>query len=287
MSTHRFAVTGATGQLGRHVVETLLDRGVEPGQVVATGRAVERLEDLAARGVVVRRADMDEPATLAEAFDGVERLLLVSGSEPGDRVRQHTAAVEAAAAAGVARLVYTSIAGAGSTPMLLAQEHTGTEAVLADAGLTVTVLRNAFYVENYTAQLPTYAEHGLATAAGDGRVSLALRREYAEAAATVLLEDGHEGAVYTLGGPAATMADVAAALSEVSGQDVTLARMSVDELEQVLLGAGMPAAAATTFADVDRGIADGELLVTTDDLTRLLGREPLPLREAVAEALKA
>lgn len=278
-------VTGATGQLGRHVVESLLARGTDPGEVVATGRSVERLDDLAARGVVVRRADFDEPATLTDAFAGAERLLLVSGSEPGDRLRQHAAAIEAASEAGVDLLAYTSAPYAATTPLLLAGEHAATEEVLRGSGLPVAVLRNAWYVENYTGQVETYRAHGLATAAGDGRVSVALRREYAEAAAAVLLGDGHAGATYELGGEAVTMAEVAAAIGDVLGEEVVVTQLSVEALTGVLEGAGLPAPVAAVFADVDRGIAAGELEVPAADLTRLLGHAPLPLRDAVAEAL--
>lgn len=278
-------VTGATGQLGRQVVESLLARGTAPGDVVATGRAVERLDDLAARGVVVRRADFDEPDTLAAAFAGAERLLLVSGSEPGDRVRQHAAAVTAAGEVGVELLAYTSAPYATTTPLLLAGEHAATEELLRGSGLPVAVLRNAWYVENYTGQVDTYRAHGLATAAGDGRVSVALRREYAEAAAAVLLGDGHAGATYELGGEAVTTAEIATAIGDVLGEEVAVTRLSVDALRDVLVGAGLPEPAAEVFADVDRGIAAGELEVPAADLTRLLGRAPLPLRDAVAEAL--
>ncbi len=193
-------VTGATGHLGRLAVESLLDRGVAPEQIVATGRNVEKLADLAARGVVVRRADFDDPSTLAAAFAGADKVLLVSGSEVGKRVQQHTNAIDAAKAAGVALIAYTSIPYADRSSLLLAEEHAATERVLAASGVPHVLLRNSWYLENYTAQLPTYLEHGVAGAAGSGRVSAAARRDFAEAAATVLIEDGHAGAVYELGG---------------------------------------------------------------------------------------
>lgn len=278
-------VTGATGHLGRHVVESLLARGAEPGEVVATGRDPRRLDDLAARGVDVRRADYADPASLEQALAGARKVLLVSGNEFGQRVAQHTAVATAAAEAGVELLAYTSAPYAATTSLLLAGEHAATEAALAETGLPLTLLRNAWYVENYTAQLPTYLEHGMVGATGEGRVSLALRREYAEAAATVLLEDGHAGATYELGGPAVTLAELAAVIGEVAGQRVDHTDVPQETLVEILTEAGMPAESATVFADVDRGIAEGELEVPTADLTRLLGRAPLPLRDAVAEAL--
>ncbi len=278
-------VTGATGQLGRHVVESLLARGAEPGDVVATGRDPQRLADLAERGVDVRRADYSDPASLPAALAGARRVLLVSGNEFGQRVDQHTAVARAAADAGVELLAYTSAPYAATTSLLLAGEHAGTEAALHGLGLPLALLRNAWYVENYTAQLPTYREHGVVGAAGGGRVSLALRREYAAAAATVRLGGDHAGATYELGGPAVTLAELAAAISEVTGETIGYTDVPVATLTEILTGAGVPAEAARVFADVDRGIAAGELEVPTDDLERLLGDAPLPLRDAVAEAL--
>ncbi len=278
-------VTAASGQLGRAVVTSLLDRGAAPADVVATSRRPESLADLADRGVQVRRADYSEPATLTEALAGAERVLLVSGDEFGRRVAQHTAVVEAAVAAGAGLLAYTSAPHAATTSLALAAEHAATERVLVGSPIDHVLLRNAWYVENYTGQLATYREHGLVGATGEGRVSLALRREYAEAAAAVLLGEGHAGATYELGGEAVTLAELAAVIGDVTGEPIGHTDVPVAQLEQILLGAGLPAPAAATFADVDRGIAAGELLVPTDDLTRLLGRAPLSTTDAVREAL--
>jgi len=280
-------VTAASGQLGRAVVESLLARGADPASVVATARRPEALADLADHGVDVRRADYSDPASLRSALAGAEKVLLVSGNEFGQRVAQHTAVVEAVVEAGASLVAYTSAPYASTTSLALAAEHAATEKVLVDAPVDHVLLRNAWYVENYTGQVETYLEHGLVGATGDGRVSVALRREYAEAAATVLLTDGHAGATYELGGEAVTLAEVAAAITEVTGREVAHHDVTVAELEKVLLGAGLPEPAAQTFADVDRGIAAGELQVPTDDLTRLLGRAPLGLSDAVREALGA
>jgi NAD(P)H dehydrogenase (quinone) len=280
-------VTAASGQLGRAVVESLLARGADPASVVATSRRPETLADLAERGVDVRRADYSDPASLRTALGGAEKVLLVSGDEFGQRVAQHTAVIEAAVAAGAGLVAYTSAPYAATTSLALAAEHAATEKVLVDAAVDHVLLRNAWYVENYTGQVETYLEHGLVGATGDGRVSVALRREYAEAAATVLLTDGHAGATYELGGEAVTLDEIAAAVGEATGREVTHHDVPVAELEKILLGAGLPEPAAQTFADVDRGIAAGELEVPVDDLTRLLGRAPLGLRDAVREALGA
>ena len=278
-------VTGATGHLGRLAVEALLRRGVPAGEVVATGRRTEALADLADRGVVVRRADYDDEATLHGAFAGATALLLVSGSEVGQRVPQHAAAVRAARSAGVGLIAYTSIARADTSTLALAAEHRATEQLLAGSGVPHVLLRNGWYTENYTGQLPVYLEHGIAGAARDGRISAATRADYAEAAAVVVSEDGHAGAVYELGGEPFTMTELARVVSEATGRTVTYTDLPVEQYRQVLVGAGLPEPLAAVLADGDRGVADGELLVDPADLEGLLGRRPTPLAQAVAQAL--
>lgn len=280
-------VTGATGHLGRLAVEALMERGVPAADVVATGRRTETLADLAERGVVVRTADYDDEASLEEALAGADRLLLVSGSEVGQRVRQHGNAIAAARAAGVGFIAYTSIAHADTSTLLLAEEHRATEQLLAEAGVPHALLRNSWYTENYTAQLPVYLEHGIAGAAGDGAVSAATRADYAAAAAAVVATDGHAGAVYELGGAPFTMTELAQVVSAASGRTVTYTDLPVEQYQRVLVAAGLPEPAAAVFADGDRGVAAGELLVEGDDLARLLGRAPTSLPEAVAAAVAA
>jgi NAD(P)H dehydrogenase (quinone) len=280
-------VTGATGHLGRLAVEALVERGVPAADVVATGRRTETLTDLAERGVVVRTADYDDEASLEEALAGADRLLLVSGSEVGQRVRQHGNAIAAARAAGVGFIAYTSIAHADTSTLLLAEEHRATEQLLAEAGVPHALLRNSWYTENYTAQLPVYLEHGIAGAAGDGAVSAATRADYAAAAAAVVATDGHAGAVYELGGAPFTMAELAQVVSAATGRTVTYTDLPVEQYQRLLVAAGLPEPAAAVFADGDRGVAAGELLVEGDDLARLLGRAPTSLPEAVAAAVAA
>jgi NAD(P)H dehydrogenase (quinone) len=278
-------VTGATGHLGRLAVEALLNRGVPAGQIIATGRRTEALAGLAERGVVVRRADFDDEASLREAFTGAEKLLLVSGSEVGQRARQHANAIEAAKAVSVRFIAYTSIAKADASTLLLADEHRATEQLLAEAGVPHALLRNSWYIENYTGQLPVYLQHGIAGAAGTGRVSAATRADYAEAAAAVLAGDGHSGAVYELGGVPFTMADLAEVVSAATGQAVSYTDLPVEQYEAVLVEAGLPEPVAAVFADGDRGVADGELLVDGNDLEKLIGRAPTSLSDAVASAV--
>jgi NAD(P)H dehydrogenase (quinone) len=274
-------VTGATGHLGRFAVDALLNRGVPAEQIVAVGRNTEKLAELAARGVTVRRADYTDPASLAEAFAGADRLLLVSGSEVGQRTAQHANAIAAAKAAGVGLIAYTSILRADTSTMLLAQEHLATERELAASGVPFVLLRNGWYLENYTEQLETFLVHGIAGSAGTGRVSAATRRDYAEAAAAVLTEDGHAGAVYELGGEAFTLAELARALSASTGAEVTYADLPLAAYEQVLVGAGVPSMMAHILADSDRGVAAGELYVDSAQLQKLIGRPATTLAQTL------
>jgi NAD(P)H dehydrogenase (quinone) len=278
-------VIGATGALGRLAVEALLRRGVPAAEVVAVGRAVEKIADLAERGVEVRRADYDDPATLPAALAGADKVLFISGSEPGRRIPQHQAVVDALAEVGPALVAYTSIAHADTSDLLLAQEHAATERALSDAGLTTSFLRNSWYLENYTGQLASTLEHGMIGAAGDGRISAATRADYAEAAAAVLTGEGHADSVYELGGPGFTLAELAAVISTESGREVTYTDLSPDDYVKALVGAGVPEAFAQVLADSDRGAAQGALEVSPEALTRLIGRAPTSPAEAVRAAL--
>ena len=211
----------------------------------------------------------------------------MSSSDFDDRAGQHRTAIEAAALAGIGHLVYTSAPKATTTSMLLAADHRATEEAIAASGLTSTILRNGWYVENYTAQLPTYLEHGMVGAAGNGRVSLALRSELAEAAAAVLAGEGHEGKIYELGGEAITLTELAALLSSAAGQSISYTDVPVATLTGILVGAGVPAPLAEVFADIDRAIADGELEVDPKDLETLLGRTATSVTDAVKIAVAA
>ncbi|MFD6414771.1 SDR family oxidoreductase [Streptomyces sp. NPDC060194] len=281
-------VTGATGQLGRLVVEGLL-KSVDPGLVVAVVRDEKKAEDLAARGVRIKVADYDAPETLAGVFEAGDRVLFVSGSEAGRRVPQHTAVIEAAKAAGVAQLAYTGILGGPDADFLLAEEHKATEQLILDSGVPYTFLRNGWYHENYTAQLPVVLEHGaVVTSAGDGRVASAPRADYADAAVAVLTGDGHLGTAYELSGDEAYSFDeYAATVARLSGRDVVHRRVSPEENLAILTGAGLPEAFAGILVDVDAAIERGLLARRDGDLARLIGRPTTPIADTVAEALKA
>lgn len=281
-------VTAATGHLGRLTVDALLARGVPAGEIVAAVRDTAKAADLAARGVRVREADYDRPDTLATALAGTERLLLISGSEVGRRVPQHRNVVDAAAAAGVALLAYTSAPRATTTSMRLAEEHRATEELIAASGLPSVVLRNNWYFEVYTENLGPTFEHGaILGAAGAGRIAGAGRADYAAAAAAVLTTDGHTGKVYELGGDEPfTRAELAAEVSRQSGTPIAYRDLPVEEYAAALVSAGLPEGYAAILADVDRAIAAGELDASGDDLHRLIGRGTTTLADAVAVALK-
>ena len=280
-----YAVTGATGQLGRLVVESLLQRGVPAGDILALGRDLSKIGDLAARGVQTRHADYDDPATLRAALAGATRVLLVSGSEVGRRAAQHAAVVEAAAAEGVELLAYTSSPNAETATYTIAEDHRATERLLLASGLPFAILRNGWYLENYTGQVATWLEHGIVGAAGDGRISPATRADLAEAAAVVLTTDGHVGATYDLGGPAVTMTELAEEVSRQSGREVTYTDVSEEQLVEILVGAGLPAPYAAVLADSDVAARDDELHLDTADLEKLLGRPATTYAEGIRAAL--
>ncbi|MFJ4711324.1 SDR family oxidoreductase [Streptomyces sp. NPDC088785] len=281
-------VTGATGQLGRLVVEGLLAAGVPAGDVAAVVRSREKGADLAARGVELRIADYGTPATLKDAFRAGDRVLFVSGSEVGRRLPQHQAVVDAAREAGVALLAYTGVLGGPDADFTLADEHKVTERAILDSGLPYTFLRNGWYHENYTQNLAPVLEHGAVVAnAGDGRIASAARADYAAAAVAVLTGEGHENRTYELSGDTAwSLAEYAAEVARQSGKDVVYRAVTPAENHAVLVGAGVPAPFADILVDVDTAIGRGLLARTDGDLARLIGRPTTPLADAVAEALK-
>lgn len=272
-------VTAASGQLGRLVLDALLDRGVDPATVRAGARTPAALAPYAERGVEVVHLDYDDPASAAAAVSGAERVLLISGSEVGRRVAQHRTVVDAAAAASVDHLVYTSAPKATTADFVLAPEHRATEELIAASGLPATVLRNGWYHENYAQDLATVRESGvLVTSAGDGRVASAARRDFAEAAAVVLTTDGHAGQVLELAGDTAwDFETLAAAYAEVLGREVRLQQLSTDDHVALLESFGLDHATASFVAGIDDGIRRGVVGDTDGTLSRLIGRPTTPL----------
>ncbi|MGW6282870.1 NAD(P)H-binding protein [Kribbella sp. NPDC055071] len=277
-------VTAATGHLGNLVIDELLER-VPADQVVAVARNAEKAAPLAARGVEVRIADYNDSAALATAFHAGDTVLLISGLEP-NRLDQHVAVVDAAKAAGVARIVYTSVLGGSEADFDLAVDHIATEQAILDSGLNYTFLRNGWYHEVYTAQIPTQLEHGVVGSAGDGRIGSAARRDYAAAAAVVLTGDGHDKTAYELNGDTSwTLAEYAAELSKRSGQEVAYSNVPPATYLEILLGAGVPEGFAPILVDVDDAIERGRLAGRGSDLSRLIGRPTTPIADAIAVAL--
>lgn len=278
------AVTGASGQLGRLVVQALLREGATP---VAVVRDPQKVADLAEQGVEVRQASYDDADSLDRAFAGVDRVLLVSGNEFGARVAQHTNVIRAAERAGVELLVYTSIPQGPQNTMILAQEHIGSEAALADSTVPHVILRNGWYWENYLGGLAHAVESGVLNgAAGDGRVAGAARADYADAAAKVLTTDGHAGQVYELGGDERlTYAELAQAISTAAGKPVRYQDLPEADYAAALQQAGLPADYAKVLADADAGIPKGLLDVTSGDLQKLLGRPSRPAVDVFRAAL--
>jgi NAD(P)H dehydrogenase (quinone) len=279
-------VTGATGHLGRLTIDSLLARGVAASDIRALGRSAERLAPFAAQGLQTAVIDFEEPETLAAAFAGADALLLVSGSEIGKRVPQHRNAIEAAEAAGVGRIVYTSAPRATESDLVLAPEHKATEELLAASPLPTTILRNNWYTENYTGVIGQAAATGeLVGSAGAGRVASASRKDYAEAAAVVLTSAGHEGAVYELSGDTAwTFDELAGTIGALVGRDVVYRAVTSEEHASILTAAGLDEGTVGFVVALDRNIRDGALAETPGTLRELIGRPTTPLADGLAES---
>ncbi|TRO57857.1 SDR family oxidoreductase [Streptomyces sp. IB201691-2A2] len=279
-------VTGATGHLGRFVIEGLLEK-VPADQITAVVRSEEKAADFAARGVKLAVADYNAPETFDGLFSAGDKVLLISGNEfDKGRVGQHKVVLDAAKAAGVALLAYTS--APGSLSAALADDHRDTEAAILESGVTYAFLRNGWYNENYTENLAPVLEYGaVVQAAGDGKVSSASRADYAAAAVAVLTGEGHENKSYELGGDTAwDFAEYAAEVAKASGKEIVYNSVPVEAYKGILTGAGLPEPLAAILAGVDASIEKGELVVATGDLSRLTGRPTTPIAESIAAALK-
>ncbi len=279
-------ITGASGQLGRLVINELLE-SVPAQELVAAVRNPDKVADLAAKGVVVRRADYNDPATLKSAFEGADKVLLISSSEVGQRTPQHANVIEVAKMVGVELLAYTSILHADTTPLPLGLEHKQTEALLAQSGIPYALLRNGWYTENYTAAVPVALQYGVVMGcAGEGRISSAARADYAAAAAAVLLGENQSGKVYELAGDDSyTLSELAAEISSQSGKAVSYQDMPEAEYAKALLEAGLPEGLAGLLAESDTGASKGGLFDDGKALSQLIGRPTTSLAVSVREAL--
>ncbi len=280
-------VTGATGKLGRHVVKGLLEK-MPASEIIAAVRNPEKASDYAAQGIQVRHADYSQPQTLATAFAGADKLLLISSNEVGQRVAQQKAVIDAAKTAGVKLLAYTSILHADKSTLILAQEHKVTEEYLRESGVPYVFLRNGWYLENQTEQLAPALQHGaIVGTGGDGRFAAAARKDYADAAVAALTASDQENKIYELAGDNPyTYTELAAEVSKQSGKQIAYRNLPEQAYAEMLTGFGLPAALAEILADADAGAAKGELDDATHTLSKLIGHATMPLSEAVAAGLK-
>ena len=276
------AITGATGQLGQHVIETLL-KTVPASQIVAIVRNPAKATALSQQGITVRQADYSDEAALTAALQGIDKLLLISSSEVGQRAPQHRNVINAAKAAHVKFIAYTSLLHADTSPLGLADEHVATEKMLAESGIAYALLRNGWYTENYLASAPAALEHGVFIgAAGEGKIASATRADYAAAAARVISEDGHAGKTYELAGDAGwTLSQLAAELAKQSGKKVVYQNLSEADFAAALKGVGLPAGLADMLADSDTGASKGGLFDDSHTLSKLIGRPTTSLADSV------
>ncbi len=277
-------ITGATGQLGRLVVNGLKGR-VPASQIVGLVRTPAKAADL---GVTVREADYGRPDTLVRALAGIDTLLLISSNEVGRRAAQHRNVIEVAKKAGVKWIVYTSLLHADNSPLSLTGEHLETEEALKASGIPFTILRNGWYTENYTASVPGAVAGGaFLGSAGDGRISSAARVDYADAAIAVLTGQGHQGKTYELAGDQAyTLQDLAAEIARQTGKNIPYKNLPEADYAAALTSFGLPAPVAQAYASFDTGASLGALFDDRRELSKLIGRPTTPLSVSVATALK-
>ncbi|WP_127534636.1 SDR family oxidoreductase [Paenibacillus kobensis] len=280
-------VTGATGQLGALVVESLL-KSIPASQIAVSVRDPRKAEHLSALGVDVRHGDFDQPESLEKAFAGIDRLLIISSSDVHNRIPQHKAAVQAAQAAKVGFIAYTSVSNAQDSALFLAGDHRETEKAIISSGIPYSFLRNNWYLENELGTVQAVANGApWVTSAGTGRVGWASRRDYAEAAAIVLAGEGHDHSVYELSGKPLTQEELVAAVSEVIGKDVPVMKVDDETYGKIMSDAGVPDAVVPFLVEVQKAIRAGSLEVEISDFEKVLGRPVTPLNEALRAILNA
>lgn len=276
----KIAVTGATGQLGRIVVEKLKER-ITADNIVALVRTPQKATGL---GVEVREFDYNRPERLADALAGIDKLLLISGNEIGKRFEQHSHVVDAAGKAGVKLIAYTSLLRANASSLVLAEEHYLTEMAIEKSGIPFVILRHGWYTENYTDSLPGIIAGGaLYGSSADGKTSPAAREDFAEAAAVVLTTEGHEGKTYELAGDEAfTMSDFAAEISRQTGKNIPYINLPVEEYASFLAKTGMPEGIAQFYASTHVSTEKGDLFDDTHQLSKLTGRPTRPISKVIS-----
>ncbi|PYB72302.1 SDR family oxidoreductase [Rhizobium wuzhouense] len=280
----RLFVTGSTGELGRLVIEELLNR-VPANSIVAGVRSPdhEMAKHFSARGVEIRVADYSRPESLSSAFEGIDRLLMISSTAGANRVAQHHNVINAAKAANVGLVAYTSLLHADQATSGLGEDHILTEAALRTSGLPFVLLRHGWYVENHTLSVPPALQYGAVIgSAGLGRFSSATRADYAAADSVVLTLDGQEGRVYELAGDESyDLADLANTIASAAGRPVTYQDMPKAKFKQALIGMGLPDSLAELIAESDVAASRRELEDHGRQLRALLGRPTTPYREAI------
>lgn len=276
-------ITGATGQLGQLVVQNLKERNTG-ATIVALVRDPKKAAVL---GVEARVFDYNQPETLAEALKGIDKLLLISGNEVGNRTAQHTNVIEAAKKAGVRFIAYTSLLHADKSSLALAGEHLETETLLKESGIPYVILRHGWYTENYVGGLAGVVEHGtFYGSGGNGKIASASRADFAIVDAEVLVTEGHEGKTYELAGDEIfTLSDFAKTLSEVAGKEVNYQNLPVDEYAKVLEDVGLPTGVAQFFAGTHIGTEKGDLFDDSKTLSKLIGKPTTSLKTVIKDSL--
>ncbi len=280
----KMLVTGATGNLGTLVVETLL-KSIPASHLAVSVRNPEKAEGLRARGVEVRQGDFDRPETLDSAFASIDRLLIISADGDNEtRIRQHTNAVAAAERAGVKFIAYTSATNANESKLFLAEVHRVTEEAIVKTGIPYSFLRNNWYLENEISSIQgVIAGAPWVTSAGSGKVGWALRQDYAAAVAAVLAGNGHDNTIYELSGKLMTQEELASALGTVLGKEVPVQQVDDAAYADIMKGAGVPDFVIPILVSIQEGIREGALEIESNDFEKLLGRPVTPIREALTQ----
>ena len=284
----KILVTGATGKLGSKVVESLL-KSIPASDLAVSVRNPEKAEGLRARGIEVRQGDFDNPETLDNAFTGIDRLLIISADGDNEtRILQHTNAVQAAERAGVKFIAYTSLANATESKNLMAPPHVETEAAIIRTGIPYSFLRNNWYLENEIGSIQgAMAGAPWVTSAGKGKVGWALQQDYADAAAAVLVGNGHENTVYELSGPLLTQEELVSALGAVLGKEIPVQQVSEEKYAEIMKGLGLPDFVIPIVVGIQESIRNGSLEVEKNDFEKVLGRPVTPINEALTQLVNA
>ena len=279
----KIGITGATGQLGQLVVQKLKDKNPD-AKLVALVRNPDKAKPL---GIEAKAFDYEQPEALPKALEDIDRLVFISGSEIGKRETQHKNVINAAKQAQVKQIAYTSLLHADTSSMILAPEHLATEKMLQDTGIPLTILRNGWYTENYTAGLKQAVEQGaIIGSAGDGNISSATREDYVEAIAETIINDDHTGKTYELAGDQTfTMQDLAAEVSKQTGKNIEFVNLPEAEYAQKLQEIGLPEGMAKAFASLDYSASKNDLHDESGELARLINRPTTSLSQAVKTGL--